>query len=297
MHVCYIDESGTSDLPGNSSHFVLAGLSVPIWHWRGADIEISRILAHHELANAEVHTAWMLRPIREQAQISNFDRLDYAARRSAVQRLRAAELLRLQRSRDTKPYYQTKKNFRHTDSYIHLMLSERIAAVQQIATTIGGWGFARLFAECINKLHFDPIRTGRSVDEQAFEQVVSRFHHYLVNTEALGQRNYGLLVHDNNETVAKKHTELMRHFHVQGTLWTNVDRIIETPLFVNSALTRMIQLADLCSYSLRRYLEKGETDLFHRIFPRADRLGTATVGVRHYTAPGCQCDICVTHRH
>jgi hypothetical protein len=62
-----------------------------------------------------------------------------------------------------------------------------------------------LFAECIDKLHFDPNRGGRSIDEQAFEQVVSRFEQYLVNAyESKGQKNYGLLVHDNNETVARK---------------------------------------------------------------------------------------------
>jgi len=85
-------------------------------------------------------------------------------------------------------------------------------------------------------------------------------------------------VHDNNETMAKKHTDLMRNFHTQGTLWTRVDRIIETPLFVDSRLTRMIQLADLCSYALRRYVEKGESNLFRRIFGRADRVGAVAVG-------------------
>jgi hypothetical protein len=190
--------------------------------------------------------------------------LDFTARRTAVQRHRAAELLRLQTSRNLKPYHQTKKNFKHTSAYIHLTQAERLAVLQEVADRIGGWGFARLFAECIDKIHFDPLRTGRSVDEQAFEQVVSRFHHYLARSQQPDEAKYGLLVHDNNETMAKKHTDLMRNFHTQGTLWTRVDRIVETPLFVDSGLTRMIQLADLCSYALRRYVEKGETNLFRR---------------------------------
>jgi hypothetical protein len=205
-------------------------------------------------------------------------------------------LLRLQSVRPLKPYYQAKKNFKHTEDYIHLTQSERLAVLWDIADRVGGWGFARLFAECIDKIHFDPLRTQRSVDEQAFEQVVSRFHHYLMRTQQDDQQRYGLLVHDNNETMAKKHTDLMRHFHSQGTLWTRVDRIIETPLFVDSKLTRMIQLSDLCSYALRRYVEKGEDDLFNRIFARADRLGAAAVGIRHYTASGCACVICANHR-
>jgi hypothetical protein len=90
-----------------------------------------------------------------------------------------------------------------------------------------------LFAECIDKLHFSPALANCTADQQAFEQLVSRFEQYLVNTEKPGDnRNYGMLVHDNNETVAKKHTALMRRFHQKGTLWTSIKRIIDTPLFV-----------------------------------------------------------------
>jgi hypothetical protein len=38
MYLCYIDESGTSVVPGNTSHFVLAGLSIPIVQWNGGDL-------------------------------------------------------------------------------------------------------------------------------------------------------------------------------------------------------------------------------------------------------------------
>jgi hypothetical protein len=139
--------------------------------------------------------------------------------------------------------------------------------------------------------------TGRTIDEQAFEQIVSRFEQYLARTEGgAGPRSYGLLVHDNNQTVALKHTALMRNFHASGTLWTRVDRIIETPLFVDSKLTSMVQAADLCAYAFRRFVENGESDLFSRIMPRADRVGLKAVGVRHYTELGCVCDICVAHR-
>lgn len=297
MYLCYIDESGTSDVPGNTSHFVLAGISVPIWHWRDADTSISAILAKYGLASAELHTAWLLRAYREQSVIPTFDALDWPARRSAVQRQRTSELLRLQKSRDSRTYKQSKKNYLHTEPYIHLTRTERQSVIREVADCVANWGFARLFAECIDKIHFDPLRTRRTVDEQAFEQVVSRFQQFLSNTESgESPRNYGLLVHDNNQTVSLKHTQLMRHFHAQGTLWTKVDRIIETPLFVDSRLTRLVQIADLCSYALRRYVENGETDLFRRVFARADRTRGVVVGVRHYTnRAACRCEICVAH--
>jgi len=54
----------------------------------------------------------------------------------------------------------------------------------------------------------------------------------------------------------------MKQFHQKGTLWTRINNIIETPLFVESQLTSMIQIADVCAYALRRYLENGEEELF-----------------------------------
>ena len=297
MYLCYIDESGTPDVPGNTSHFILAGISIPIWHWRSADRSISTILRRYGLAGEELHTAWVLRSYLEQSRIPNFDRLPWDQRIAAVERERNRHLLQLQKTHQNKAYQQQKKNFAHTKPYIHLTRAERRTMVQEIADCVSNWGYARLFAECIDKIYFDPMRTVRTVDEQAFEQVVSRFEQYLARQPQQGDyRNYGLLVHDNNQTVAKRHTELMRRFHQQGTLWTTIERIIETPLFVDSRLTSMVQVADLCSYALRRYLENQENDLFMRLLPRADRLQATVVGLRHFAPVTCGCEICRTHR-
>ncbi len=297
MHVCYVDESGVPEIPGDTSHFILAGLSIPIWHWRVADQDISAILNKYGLGNAEIHTAWMIRRYLEQSRIPNFTNLSWSDRRAAVERERNAYILRLQKTGKRSTYRQIKKNYAHTHSYIHLTSGERLQAEREVAQCVSAWGYARLFAECIDKLHFNPAWTKCAPDEQAFEQLVSRFEAYLENTEQqTGERTYGLLVHDNNQTVAKKHTDLMRRFHKQGTHWTKIQRLIETPLFVDSSLTRLVQIADLCSYALRRYLENGEVDLFNRIFPRADRRGSTVVGIRHYTVSSCTCEICKAHR-
>lgn len=135
------------------------------------------------------------------------------------------------------------------------------------------------------------------MDEQCFEQVVSRFEQYLqiIGKNTPGQ-SLGLLIHDNNETVAKRHTEMMKKFHQQGTLWTKIEKIVETPLFVDSQLTGMIQIADLCSYALRVYLEKNRFELFDLIFQRADRKEGVVVGVRHFASFICTCKICSAHR-
>jgi hypothetical protein len=304
MHICYIDESGTPEVPGNTSQYVLAGISVPIWHWRTCDDEITAIKRKYALESAEIHTGWIMRRYQEQIRIPNFEALTYPQRRSQVERIRRSEILRLQSFQNRRHYNRTVKTYRKTRPYIHLTYDERVRFVRDIAMAVGNWGFSRLFAECIDKIHFDPNRAPCTPDEQAFEQVVSRFERYLDNISPSSTQQastqpqivYGLLIHDNNETVAKKHTALMKNFHDNGTLWTRIQHIIETPLFVSSELTSMVQIADLCAYILRRYLENQEEELFRLIFPRADRFGGLTVGVRHFTAPGCTCDMCSFHR-
>lgn len=296
MQLCYMDESGTSDIPGTSSHFVLAGLSIPIWHWKDCESEIEKVRKRYRLEDTEIHTAWLLRPYLEQSKIPDFSILSHEERRRAVQAFRVRELHKLQEKKPSKSHRQTKKNYRNTDGYIHLTHQERIGFIRDIAVCVSEWGFARLFAEAIDKAHFESMPGKETLDEQAFEQVVSRFDRYLENTDkSRPPQNYGLLIHDNNQTVEKKHTELMKKFHNEGTRWTRINRIIETPFFVDSQLTSMVQIADLCAYSLRRYLEQGEDALFDLVFRRADRIGDTTVGVRHYTG-NCDCKVCNAHR-
>jgi hypothetical protein len=168
-YLCYIDESGTPEVPGTSSHFVLVGLALPIAEWARADQAITTVLSKYGLADAEVHTAWMLRRLNEQDKIPGFEKLSRAARASACERYRAGELLRLQRI-NNKAYKQAKKNYQHTKDYTHLTLAERKSVVSDIAELIASWDFAYLFAESINKIHFDQARTKRTISEQSFEQ-------------------------------------------------------------------------------------------------------------------------------
>lgn len=295
MYLLYIDESGTSSIHGNTSHFILAGLSIPIWHWKDCDREISILKQRYSLSNSEIHTAWILRSYLEQNKIPNFSSLNHQQRRSEVKKQRKIELLRLHRTNNPKHHRQTKKNFVKTDDYIHLTYDERKRFISEIANCISDWGFARLFAECIDKVNFAPPRGGSDIDTQAFEQIVSRFEQFLESIGGGKKQCFGLLIHDNNQTVAKKHTSLMKRFHQDGTLWTRVKNIIETPLFVDSELTSLVQIADLCSYAIRKYLENQERDLFSAIFKRADRRGNNVVGIRHFTSDSCRCEICSNH--
>ena len=179
MYLCYLDESGTAEVPGNTSHYILAGLSIPIWMWRTCDNDIARIKRKYGMEGEELHTAWMMRKFLEQSKIPGFDEMTYFERGQVVEQWRRSELLRLQKSGKSVQYKSVRKIFRHTSAYIHLTLAERRAAIFEVAACIRQWGFARLFAECVNKIYFTPTNLAKSPDEEALEQVVSRFEHYL----------------------------------------------------------------------------------------------------------------------
>ena len=132
MNFCYVDESGTPQIPGNTTHYVLAGISIPVWHWRNCDREINRLKAKYGLAQQEVHIAWMLRYYLEQKKIVGFEELSHADRRYEVGKIRNAYLIKLQREGKSKQYHNTKKSYRKTFPYVHLTHSERKSLILEI---------------------------------------------------------------------------------------------------------------------------------------------------------------------
>ncbi len=294
MHLCYIDESGVPELNQGTTHFVLLGLSIEAWDWRSQDRAVSVVKRKFGLGDAEIHTGWMTRRYLEQEKIPDFLTLDSPARRTQVRKERDALLIKEDALKGSLAARELRKSYRKTDAYIHLTLDERKNCLKELADLIGGWGNTRLFAHSIDKTSFTAAAPTIPPREEAFTQVVSRFEQYLSGIG--GPQTIGLLAHDHDDTSADRMTQLMRQFHSSGTMWTSITRIIETPFFVDSRLTVGVQLADLCAYATRRFCEKGETDLFNRIWPRFHRVGTRVVGIRHYVGrKHCACRICVEH--
>jgi hypothetical protein len=285
MYICYLDESGTVEAGSNTDHFVLLGLAIPADSWKAKDRDVDQLKMKYGLQFDEIHTAWMLRDYPEQKAIPDFQALDWDARRKAVLGVRA---LNLSRPRSNSQQKSLLKNYRKTEAYVHLLREERLQCVRELADLVGSWADVRVFGDAHAKLH----TAGIDHFKDAFEQVVTRFNTYLTVVNG----PLGLLVQDNNETVAGRLTSIMRKFHRSGTAWAQIDKIVETPMFVDSELTAMVQLADLCAYVTRRFFEKGETDLFDRIKPRIDRKDGRLVGLRHYTSKfACKCQVCKSH--
>jgi hypothetical protein len=299
MYVCYLDESG-NDIPGSgTSHFVYLGLAIPAESWKAKDKKVSEILQRYSLQGEEVHTGWIARRYLEQERIPNFANLDHAVRRAAVQVEREKWLIKTAALGTREKLDNVKTNLRKTAPYVHLTQDERTQLLRDLADLVGDWHDTRLFAEAQDKTCYSKTAPPASpLYELAFTQIVSRFQMFLTyKGQRDGKTLFGMMVHDNNQTISRRLTDLMRHFHKDGTKWRDIPQIIETPMFVDSSLTAMVQLADLCAYATRRFFENRETDLFDRIYPRFDRTNARVVGIRHYRHRAtCACRVCVDHR-
>lgn len=288
MFILYIDESGTEELKAQPDHFVLLGLMINAEDWKQLDQKIEKIKTKYALAGAEIHTAWMVRRYVEQDKIQDFEKLSKRKRidEAKNQIKQRIAVLSLKNTKRVKSY---RHQARVIEPYLHLSHKERMDCLSELADEIGSWSDARIFADAINKpaYHIDRM----TPYEMAFEQVLTRYQAFLEKV-----KSSGIVVHDNNTTVAPRLTKLTRLYHKKGTLYREIQNIVETPLFVDSTLTDMIQMADICAYSLRRYIENGETLLWDKVKPRVDRLGGVDVGVRHYTGRRkCTCELCKAH--
>ena len=235
----------------------------------------------------------MARLYPEQQRIAEFGRVPDEERRRLMTVERRKDLAKAALRGDV-AVRGLRKNYAKTAAYIHLTHAERVTALRSVADALAGWEDARLFGDAHLKNALNTEQRARS-REFALEQVTSRFNTYLANVQ--GPDALGIMVHDQHQAESLKLTSLFRAWHEGGTAFTAIPHLAETPLFVDSSLTLMVQVADLVAYATRRFFDNGETDLFHRFYPRYDRTpGGLLVGLRHFTAKTpCACRVCLDH--
>ena len=293
MYLLYIDESGVPGHDPGSTHFVVLGLAIHESTWYALEARVAGVRRRFGLdPAAELHAAWILRRYRDQEAVRDFELLDWASRRRAVEAVRRQEQKKWKKwdsNRRTQKHAELKK----TQPFIHLSRKERNDLVDAALAVVGQHrDKLYLIGEAINKT---TLRKGIDPITESFDQVVSRLESFLRSRRP--GRTWGLLVADHNETQAKRLPAMLRKFQASGTRWSKIDRVIEAPFFVDSASCSGIQLADCCSYALRRCLEKGEERRFEMIFAKFYRSGNKLVGLRHFTARKCPCMICRERQH
>lgn len=155
------------------------------------------------------------------------------------------------------------------------------------------YGSARAFACAVHKasyIGFDPV-------ELAFEDLCSRFDLFLHRLAKQGDRQRGIIILDEStqETTLQR---MSREFRTLGTRWGNIHSLAETPLFVDSRASRLIQLADHVAYAVFRRYNTSDANYFDIIASKFDSDEGIIHGLAHKQTidPECMCPACITRR-
>jgi hypothetical protein len=133
----------------------------------------------------------------------------------------------------------------------------------------------RLFGAVIRKAAV----AGEDVAELAFEQICSRFDHFLARLyRAKHHPERGLIIFDKSST-ERRIQSLARDFKYEGHTWGRTRNYAEVPVFLDSKASRSLQLADLVAYALFRYFERGDELLYRKIEKCFDSEGGVTHGL------------------
>jgi hypothetical protein len=171
---------------------------------------------------------------------------------------------------------------------------ERIGVIKQVLGVFAkSYESARAFACAVHKNSYP----GRDPMEMAFEDLCSRFDLFLKRLYASGERQKGIIILDKTsyETSLQK---LSRNFRTLGTQWNVIRNLADTPLFVDSKASRVVQLADHIAYAVFRRYEHGDSSYFDIISNRFDAEDGRIHGLCHLhnQVQMCMCPACMSRR-
>jgi hypothetical protein len=185
---------------------------------------------------------------------------------------------------------------RREDPWKNLTVDEARGALKSILQVVASsYGTARLFACAIHKQSFpnqDPV-------ELAFEDLCQRFDFFLSRMRQQGDQQRGLLILDKTtrETSLQK---LSREFRKAGTRWGSgsIRNIADTPFFVDSRASRLVQIADHVAYSVFRRYNSGDAQYLDIIASRFDEAEGVIHGLvhKHSDRLTCTCPACLSRR-
>jgi hypothetical protein len=293
MYLLYVDESGvTNPHPSQCRHFVMMGIAVHVGTWFALTSRVRNLKKIYALdgdtEKLELHALWLLRSFLEQSRIPRFADLSRRARYDAVQEWRRKHQEEQWPISDKKTKDREKKAFRNTEPFIHLTREERerfcLEALKIVAEHRKG---ITLFGQAIDKQSLPPAVDAAEI---AFSKLIDSFETFLQNAP---DNPWGMVVVDNDETQRARYTGMLQRLQQTAHHRGGVDRVIEAPFFLDSRSNSGVQVADICAYALRRYLDNGESESFSVIFPTFHRTGSGGLcGLKHLTAPDCKCMIC-----
>ena len=133
--------------------------------------------------------------------------------------------------------------------------------------------------------------------EVAFEDLCSRFNLYLQRLASSGHRERGLVILDKStyETTLQR---MSVEFRTLGTQWGVIRHLADTPFFVDSRASRVIQLADHVAYAVFRRYHARDAQYFDLISSKFDAHDGVVHGLAHKEPElrDCMCIACFSRR-
>jgi hypothetical protein len=91
---------------------------------------------------------------------------------------------------------------------------------------------------------------------------------------------------------------MARDFRILGTKWGGIHHLADTPFFVNSTASRVVQMADHIAYAVFRRYYAGDIQYFDIIAGKFDTADNVLHGLSHKQLidPNCMCPACMSRR-
>jgi hypothetical protein len=183
---------------------------------------------------------------------------------------------------------------RRTNPWKQLSADEARGSLKSVLKVVSeSYATTCLFACAIDKTAFpgvDPV-------EMAFEDLCKRFDLFLNRLRANGENQRGMIILDKTtrETSLQK---LSREFRKSGTKWGTLKNIADTPFFVDSRASRLVQIADHVAYAVFRRFNTGDSQYFDIIAHRFDQVDSVIHGLvhKHEDRNTCTCPACLSRR-
>lgn len=143
---------------------------------------------------------------------------------------------------------------------------DRVQAIKDALAVLAASHISNRVFVCVIK---KAIASPQDPVELGFEQLSSRFDHFLMRLHKSGDSQRGLIIFDKS-TYETTIQNLATDFRTIGHTWGVLRNLAEVPLFLDSRASRLIQLADLVAYAAFRKYEKGDDQFFHIVKEKLD---------------------------
>lgn len=180
------------------------------------------------------------------------------------------------------------------EPWASLPRNRRIEILKRVYAYIAGQNIC-LFGVAMHKSSFKTVNP----IQRTCEELSGHFDASLTRLEVDKGRDkqLGLMIFDESNHARTLHV-LLSQYRSTGTRFGRVKHIAEVPMFADSKLTRVLQIADFVAYAIFRRYERGDSSFLDLIIQKFDESQGCLHGLVHLIADykNCYCPACISRR-